>query len=183
MFSETEIIEGCKKGITEFQGIIYKKYAPMMMAICRRYSGNYEEARDLMHDGFLKVFLNIKNYRYEATLQTWISRIMINNILNSFRNKIKIERMGSKLVKEAEEVSDEILDDSYVKDYSIEEINTAIQQLTVGQRTVFNLYTFENFAHKEISNQLGITEGTSKSQLAKARISLREILTGKDKGI
>lgn len=179
VYSETEIIEGCRKNVPEFQKIVYEKYAPKMMAVCMRYTGNYEEARDLLHDGFIKVFTNFKSYRQESNLDSWISRVMINNTLNYIRTKLKKEKAERYYERETILENETLSDNSWLEEFSVEEISEAIMKLPVGKRTVINLYAFEDYSHKEIARELGISEGTSKSSLSRAKQTLRELLLKK----
>jgi RNA polymerase sigma factor (sigma-70 family) len=174
--NEAEIIEGCRKNNPEFQKIVYEKYAPKMMAICMRYSGNYEEARDLMHDGFIKVFMNFKSYRQESNLDSWITRIMINNTLSYIRTKIRKEKSEKNYKRENEIEASHSKVESWLEKFSLEEINEAIMKLPFAKRTVFNLYVIDDYSHKDIARELGISIGTSKSNLSRAKETLRDLL-------
>jgi RNA polymerase sigma-70 factor (ECF subfamily) len=176
IYTENEILEGCRNGNPALQKIVYEKYAPKMYSICLRYSRNREDARDLMHDGFIKVFSNFKSYRHESTLDAWITRVIINNILNQLRKK-NIELSHQKEYQlELRNEQEYVEDDNYLEKFTANDIKSAILMLPPGQRTVLNLYVFEDYSHKEIAKQTGISEGTSKSQLARARITLKQLL-------
>jgi RNA polymerase sigma factor (sigma-70 family) len=177
--TDAEIIEGCRKNVPLFQKIVYEKYAPKMMAVCMRYTGNYEEARDQLHDGFIKVFTNFKSYRQEANLDSWISRIMINNTLNYVREKLKKEKSAKYLKQETAFYNIPSSSDDLFHEFSVEDLNSAIMKLPLEKRTVFNLYVLEDYSHKEIAKELGISEGTSKSNLYRAKQILKEILLKK----
>jgi RNA polymerase sigma-70 factor (ECF subfamily) len=176
IYREDEILEGCRNENPACQKIVYEKYSPKMYSICLRYSGNREDARDLMQDGFIKVFMNFKSYRQDSTLDAWITRIIINNTLNQLRKKNKELINKKELQKEYKYDHAYVEDDSMLERFSEVEIRNAIMKLPVGQRTILNLFVFEDFSHKEIAKLTGITEGTSKSQLARAKVTLKELL-------
>ena len=176
MYNEAEIIEGCRKNIPEFQKIVYEKYAPKMIAICMRYIGNYEEARDLMHDGFIKVFMNFKSYRQESNLDSWITRVVINNTLSHIRKRLKTEKAEKFYEKEKVVENTDTSKDNWFEKFSTDDINTAILQLSLAKRAVFNLYVIEDYSHKDIAQQLGISIGTSKSHLSRAKETLKHLL-------
>jgi len=176
IYTELEILEGCRNGNPALQKIVYEKYAPKMYSICLRYTRNREDARDMMHDGFIKVFSNFKSYREESTLDAWITRVIINNILNELRKKnIELSHQKEYQIEMTNE-NEGNDDDTYLEKYTANDIKSAILKLPQGQRTVLNLYVFEDYSHKEIAKLAGISEGTSKSQLARARITLKELL-------
>jgi len=176
IYREEEILKGCRNGNPALQKVVYEKYAPKMYSICLRYTGNREDARDLMHDGFIKVFLNFKSYRQESTLEAWITRVIINNTLNQLRKKNKELRNQKDYLVELKNEYEYTEDDNYLEKFTANDIKSAILKLPQGQRTILNLYVFEDYSHKEIAKLTGISEGTSKSQLARARMTLKEIL-------
>lgn len=176
IYREDEILEGCRNGKAALQKIVYEKYAPKMFSICLRYTGNSEDARDMMHDGFIKVFSNFKSYRQESTLDAWITRVMINNTLNQLRKKNRDLGNQKEYLKEFEYENEYIEDDNYLEKFTANDIKSAILKLPQGQRTILNLFVFEDYSHKEIAGLTGISEGTSKSQLARARMTLKELL-------
>lgn len=142
-----------------------------MYAICLRYTKNTDDAQDMLQDGFMKVFLNLKNFRSEGSFEGWIRRIMVNTILEKFRKgkaiQFQEELDSAVMATESFDVLDNI---------SVEEIMSIVSQLAPGYRTVFNLYAVDGYTHKEIADELGISEGTSKSQLARARKIIQENL-------
>ena len=179
MYTEAVIVEGCRNNDPAFQKIVYEKYAPKMMTICMRYTGNYEEARDLLHDGFLKVFTNFNSYKQKSNLDSWISRVIINNVINNIRRKLKVEKAEKYFKKEFVLENTSSAEDSWMDNFSMEEIHEAILGLSFEKRTVFNLYIVDKFSHKEIARELGISEGASKVSLYKARQTLKELLMKK----
>lgn len=171
-----EIIEGCVKGDSKCQQIVYQKFYGKMLGACMRYSKDREEARDILQDGFLKVFTNIRSYTGTGSFEGWIRRVIINTALDYIRkNRKMIQYANSDYVEEnAEEIKEE--DDSEYLNISTEEIMKAVQQLPTAYRTVFNMFVVDGFSHQEIADQLGINIGTSKSNLSKAKVHLKNHL-------
>lgn len=152
--------------------MLYKKYAVLMLGVCLRYSKNKSEAEDVLQDGFIKVFSNIKKFRKEGSFEGWIKRIMINTALVNARNNIK-HYYHTDIAEIEQQISAE--DEEHIKEaISSKDLMKFIQVLPDGYRIVFNLFVFEKFSHKEISELLNISESTSKSQLSRARSLLRK---------
>ena len=148
------------------------------MAICDRYANNQDDALEIMNDGFLKVFKEMHNYKpayadVVGSFKGWVRKIMVYTAIDHFRKSQK-----HRVVSELDNVVFQIpsVNETALDKISYEEIIRAIQKLSPGYRTVLNLYIIEGFTHDEISKQLGISEGTSKSNLAKARKQLQKIL-------
>jgi RNA polymerase sigma-70 factor, ECF subfamily len=179
VYTEAVIVEGCRNNDPEFQKIVYEKYAPKMMTVCRRYTSNYEEARDLMHDGFLEVFTNFNSYKQKSNLDSWITRVIINNVIDNIRRKIKVEKAEKYFKKEYVLENTSTAEDSWMDNFTMEEIHEAILCLTFEKRTVFNLHIVDKFSHKEIARKLGISVGASKVCLYKAKQTLKELLLKK----
>ena len=177
--SEKELVLACKKGHRMAQKRVYELFSAKMLNVCRRYARSQDEARDLMHDGFIKVFLNIRDFRSEASLETWITRIMINNSISSIRKEVRkgIHVDVEKAPPQREEAFDFELESR--KPISARNVFDTLQELPLGYRTVISLYVLDNFTHKEIAAKLDISEGTSKSQLAKGRRLLSKLLKEK----
>ncbi|TAL60313.1 MAG: sigma-70 family RNA polymerase sigma factor [Bacteroidetes bacterium] len=176
-----EIIEGCVKGDSKCQQIIYQKFYGKMLGACMRYSKNREEAKDILQDGFIKVFINIKLYRGSGSFEGWIRKVIINTALDYIRkNKQLIQYADSDYVEENAEDPSATLgvtkeeDSSEYSNISMDEIMKAVQQLPAAYRTVFNLFVVDGFSHQEIATQLGINIGTSKSNLSKAKMNLKK---------
>lgn len=163
MLSEQELIDGCRKGQRTFQQALYDRYCRKMMVVCLRYSKATAEAEDILQEGFVKVFQAIRNFRQESKLETWITRIMVNTALNSHRKKMYLYPMVDveSIDMPEEEVS--------VSGIDFMQLLDMIQSLPQGCQIVFNLFAIEGYNHKEIAELLGISEGTSKSQYARAR--------------
>jgi RNA polymerase sigma factor (sigma-70 family) len=174
MLIDDSIIEGCVAGKRSAQSALYRKYAAVMLAICLRYAQNRDEAEDILQEAFLKIFHNIASYRKEGSFEGWMKRIMINHALNYYRRNRKLpflEDIGSINETEIMEKEDQSAMHAPV---SAEKLTALIQLLPPGYRMVFNMYVFEEYSHKEICEELGISESTSKTQLLKARRMLRK---------
>lgn len=152
-----------------------------MLGVCLRYSKDKDDALDILQDGFVKVFMNIKLYGGIGSFEGWVRRIIVNTAIDFFRKEKKsILNVNSDYVEaSAEEIMDEDENDNEYLNISTEEIMKAVQQLTPAYRTVFNLYVVDGFTHKEVAAQLGINEGTSKSNLSKAKMNLKKMLVNK----
>ncbi|MFC0774587.1 MULTISPECIES: RNA polymerase sigma factor [Terrimonas] len=182
MLSEQELeihIRGCTLNKRESQKKIYSSFYGYAMSICHRYTNHEEDATEILNDGFLKVFVEIYRFKpaYTDTVSSfkgWLRKIMIYTAIDHFRKNHK-HQMTSELNESYMHLpaTDE---DSFSK-IAYEEIINAIKRLTPGYRTVLNLFIIEGFSHEEIANQLGISVGTSKSNLAKARKQLQKILS------
>ena len=182
MNSEENIVRGCVKGDRLAQKTLFETYAPTMLGICMRYSNDKEEAEDILHDSFIKVYTNIKNFRFEGSLEGWIRKIVVNTSLYHVQTKLKFSyHLKFEDINESEILNHHDLQDESAsqENYSMDDLIRAIQKLPDGYRTVFNLYVFEKFKHKDIAEKLGINENTSKSQLHKARMMLQKILLNK----
>lgn len=167
-----ELLKEAKQGSAAAQKCLFDQFADQMMAICRRYVKNSEDAEELLLDGFCKFFRNISGFQYksDAAFFAWLKQIMINECLMFLRKKkvFTIVTDGT-----AEEI---MLEEEALDKLSANEIFNLIVQLPVGYRTVFNLYSIEGYTHAEIAGLLGIAEGTSKSQLSKAKTLLQKML-------
>jgi RNA polymerase sigma factor (sigma-70 family) len=163
MLSENELIEGCRKGNRASQKALYERYCRKMLVVCLRYSKTTAEAEDTLQEGFVKVFNGIKEFRQESKLETWITRIMVNTALNVQRRKLYLLPMV-----DVEEINLPDIELS-VSGIHFSQLLEMIQTLPHGCQIVFNLFAIEGFSHKEIAEKLGISEGTSKSQFARAK--------------
>jgi len=176
--SQQELIDGCLKGDSRSQHAIYKMYYGKMKAVCLRYASSTDEAKDMVQDGFIKVFSSLEKFEGNGSLEGWIRRIMVNLSIDQYRKKkhhVDLDLENSKhFVEESDEEEEE--QESTIYDFQPHHIVEAMQQLTPVYRTVFNLYVFENFSHQEISEKLGISLGTSKSNYAKAKKNMKKIL-------
>jgi RNA polymerase sigma factor (sigma-70 family) len=144
---------------------LYRRFAGKMYAVCLRYANNSNDAQDLLQEGFIKVYRNLHRFRAEGSFEGWIRRVFINSSIEQYRKK----SAHLATVSDREENTIEDTDISALDSMAEKDIIKLIQELSPGYRTVFNLYVVEGYSHKEIGEQLGISEGTSKSQLARAK--------------
>lgn len=174
-----EVIELCKKSDRRAQEQLFRHFYGKMLAVCLRYIQDRDSAQEVLQEGFIKVFDNIKGYDSKGSFEGWVRRIMANSAIDAIRKVRKDTRL-----------SDDVNDFRYIpeedeaEDWDItmlkaETAMEAIQRLSPAYRTVFNLYVLEEYTHREIAEKLGISEGTSKSNLAKAKMNLQQYLKQK----
>lgn len=171
-----QLITDCKKNDIKAQAQLYKLFAAKFFGVCLKYSANYAEAEDNLQDGFIIIFKKIDQFNFKGSFEGWAKRIMINNALQKYRGGVRFLEIVNEDI--AEEETLEIDDDNISLDYLI----SIIQELPERYRLVFNLYVLDGYSHKEIAEMLDITTGTTKSNLARARLILKEkidIHTGK----
>jgi RNA polymerase sigma factor (sigma-70 family) len=175
--NEHEIIKGCLKNDRASQKALYEQHYSKMLGVCLRYAKDKDEAKDILHEGFLKVFNNLKNFNGTGSFEGWIRRIMVNTSIDHLRkNKQNYLIVSTVYANEkASNTADEVEDDALIH-IDKEEILKAVQELTPAYRTVFNLFVIEEFTHREIAEMLDISEGTSKSNLSKAKFNLKKNL-------
>jgi len=175
-------VEGCSRNKRESQKVLYNSFYGYAMAICDRYASNQDDALEILNDGFLKIFREIHHYHpaYSDVISSfkgWMKKIMVYTAIDHFRKnqKHQIVTQLDNIVFQFEVVTEDAIDK-----LSYEEIIRAIQELSPGYRAVFNLFVLDGLSHEEIGNQLGISTGTSKSNLSKARQQLQKILFKKN---
>lgn len=171
-YTETQIIAGCAGGDRRFQQMLYNMFSGKMFSVCLRYANEYNSAQDLLQEGFVKVFRNIEKFRGEGSFEGWVRRIFVNTAIEHYRKQVNMYALHDSEVKYYEHYETNALET-----LKHEDILKMIQKLSDGYRTVFNLYIIEGYSHKEIGDMLGISEGTSKSQLARARYLLQKMIT------
>lgn len=171
IFSDADLIEGCMQGNRKMQYELYGQFAPKMYGVCLRYAGNAEEAEDILQEGFIKVFNKIESFRSEGSFEGWIRRIFVNTAIEHFRKKKFLQPITEYEENTVEGKYLSVLDSLAEKD-----IIHLVQQLSPGYRTVFNMYVVEGYTHKQIGEVLGISEGTSKSQLSRAKLILQDMV-------
>jgi RNA polymerase sigma-70 factor (ECF subfamily) len=135
-----------------------------MYAVCLRYSNNADDAQDLLQEGFIKIFKNLDRFRAEGSFEGWVRRVFVNTSIEHYRRKVNLTSTSEREEKLIEDGSFNAIDKLAEKD-----IIALVQGLSPGYRAVFNMYAIEGYSHKEIGTILGISEGTSKSQLARAK--------------
>lgn len=172
-----DVVKGCREQNPLSQKQLYQQFAGKMMGICVRYCQNVELAKDAMQEGFVKVFKHIDSFNGKSKVDTWMTRIMINTTLNQIKKHKRYD-----LIEDNESTSDFINNQHDVSPDSITALSHAelldmLHELPDGYRIVFNLYAVEGYNHREIGEQLGISEGTSKSQLNRARKQLQKLVT------
>ncbi len=162
-----EIIKDCQRDSIKAQEQLYRLLAPKLFSVCLKYSRNYEDAQDNLQDGFLIIFKKIAQFQFKGSFEGWAKRVMVNNVLQRYRTEGIFEIVS-------ENVPDEPEVELESDDISMEFLVSIIQALPDRYRMVFNLYVIDGYSHKEIAEMLGITDGTSKSNLARARMILKE---------
>jgi len=176
--SVIHIVHGCAKADRESQKAFYKMFYGFSMAICMRYCNAKDDAMEVVNDGFIKIYRELHNFKpaydnYETSLKGWMKSIMVNTAIDHFRKNNKKHFLV--------EINDDHLETIDIQETSIDkltfkEIMDIVQRLSPGYRTVFNLYVIDGFKHEEIAQQLNITVGTSKSNLAKAKMNIQKML-------
>jgi len=164
---EAEIIALAVENNRHAQQKIYAKYAPKMLSVCRQYIKDLHHAEDLMITAFMKVFAHLKNFEHKGSFEGWIRRIMVNECISYIRAQKKVSFLDDEYYQE----------DSFnniESNLNVDDIQALIDSLPDGYKMIFNLYAIEGYKHQEIGVMLGISEGTSKSQLCHARKMLQE---------
>jgi len=176
-----ELISGCVKGERKAQQQVYEMFYGKMMGVCLRYTKDADVAKDVLQDGFIKVYSKIKNYNGEGSFEGWVRRIIVNTAIDFFRkNKSSATTLGSEYVDEAGEmIEEEENEESIFSSIKTSDVLEEIQRLSPAYQMVFNLYVVEGFSHKEIAEKVDISVGTSKSNLAKAKMNLKKALSKK----
>lgn len=177
--TDEELLKGCLRKDRKYQELLYRRYARKMYAICQAYARDKEVAQDILQDGFVKVFTKINTFNPENSLEGWVRRIMTNTAIDYFRQNKKLDRF----IELEEQHSEETSDDAVNKKINVDEILYYLDRLPDGARMIFNLYAIEGYSHKEIAQQLNISEGTSKSQFSRARSLIKNYLTGLQGGV
>jgi len=166
-----DVLEGCWRKDRAAQKELYRQFYGYAMSICLRYCDSEDEAIEVANDAFLKVFLNINRYDPQLPFKPWFRRILINTAINHIKQKQKL-KIGTLMdteynIPDTEEILARL---------GFQELMKLVRSLSTAYRTVFNLYVLDGFTHEEISQQLGISVGTSKSNLSKARERLRQMI-------
>lgn len=162
-----ELIHKCKKGDRHAQEQLYRQFSGILFGICLKYSRNKTEAQDNLHDSFMTVFEKIGQFKAKGSFEGWLKRIAVNTVLQKYRKEEHLNVVS-------ENVEEETTVDSGYVNVPLETLLQYIQELPNKYRLTFNLYVLDGYTHKEISTLLGTSTGTSKSNLARARIILKE---------
>lgn len=175
-YTEEELIQSCINNEEWACKHVYENTYNQLLGVSIRYTSSQDAAIDILHDSFVKIFRNMHKYEAGTSLLSWMRRIVVNTSIDHYRRE---------KIRYTEEINDSRLGDHAAEnlslsEFSLEEIVKAIKQLSPTYRTVFNLFVIEGYSHKEIADQLGITESTSRSNLAKARINLQKLIVLKE---
>ena len=162
-----ELIQNCKKGDRKAQELLYRAYAKTLFGICLKYSNSKSNAEDNLHDSFMTIYQKIGQYQGKGSFEGWMKRITVNTVLQKYRKEEFLNVVS-------DNTEEEITIDNAYSDISLQSLLGYIQELPNKYRATFNLYVLDGFSHKEISELLGTSIGTSKSNLARARTLLKE---------
>ncbi len=173
-----EAIKGCIENDRKSQEWLHKRYYAVMLPICLRYTKNVDQAEDILQKSFIKIFKNIGRYEFKGSFEGWMKRIVVNTAIDFHRSrKGDFLLLPEEMSMEDFDQEDEGLDDETKNyPYTPKQVMEAIQELTPAYKAVFNLYVIEEYTHQEIADMLGVSIGTSKSNLLKAKARLRKIL-------
>ncbi|MFM6983601.1 MAG: RNA polymerase sigma factor [Chitinophagaceae bacterium] len=178
MFSDIEILQGCKRQERQFQEHLYKQYAPKMFGICLRYAPDRDVANDIFQEGFIRVFQNIHQFKGESALSSWMYRVFVTTAINYIQRTLKgrFEVSMNEALLEKEDQMDESERDHWLNHVTRDEALLMVQELPEKYRLIINLYAIDKMSHHEISVLLGISETSSRSQLSRARKLLSDKL-------
>ncbi len=174
MSSEEELVQQCIKKDREAQKMLFEKYGSKMMGICLRYTSNHEDAKDILQDGFVKVFTQLEKFEFKSTLQTWMSRIFTNLAINrvtrgiSKYTHVDIDEQSTLAYEETNEELDTW------GGLTPQQVMVFVRELPEIYRLVLNMYAIDGYSHQQIADQLDISVGSSKSRLSRARVLLKE---------
>ena len=170
--TEKDLVEGCIADERKYQEMLDRKYADKMFTVCLTYSDDEDDACDILQEGFIKIFRNLHKFNFEGSFEGWVRRIIVNSALEHYRKRVRKEENQSVyetyIEPQVEGVLDKINSDELIK---------LVNKLPSKAAMVLKLYAIEGYAHKEIAEQLGVTVGTSKSQLNRARSLLKESMS------
>lgn len=169
---DTSLVIECVKGDSRAQRMLFERFSKKMLGVCMRYAKSTEQAEDVLQDGFIKVFSKLNDFKHDGSLEGWIRRIMVNTSLDQIRKENKL--LGNMSL---DNVDYKLQDNAFVlENLAAKDLMKMVQSMPVGYKVVFNMFAIEGYSHKEISEHLGISENTSKSQYSRARAYLRERL-------
>ena len=169
-----QLIEQCKAQDRKAQEKLYKLFSNKLYSICLKYSRNATEAEDNLHDSFMTIFEKINGYSYKGSFEGWIKRITVNTVLQKYRKQGTFDSLPYNLEEDINVSTEQ------QEEYSLDYLLGIIQSLPDRYRLTFNLYVLNKYSHKEIATMLDISEGTSKSNLARAKMALRNKIEGRD---
>lgn len=174
-----DIIEGCIRGERASQKALFEEFYGSMLGICMRYTKDKDRAQEVVQEGFIKVFDKLAEFDFTGSFSGWMRRIMVNTSIDAIRKRQRSAVLTDEdfILEAGSFYEQEDDNDEYLTKLKAKEALEAVQRLSPAYQTVFNLYVIENYSHAEIAQILGITEGSSKSNLAKAKMNLRKMLT------
>jgi len=172
VLTDQELVQLCINNDAAAQKILFELYAPMLLGVSFRYANSEAETQEILQIGFIKIFSNLSKFRFESSLSTWLTRIMINTALNFLRANQKVKWEAN--IETINENNDYVVEQLHRIDLKV--LMDCIQQLPTGYRIVLNMFAIEGFSHKEIAEELNITESTSRSQFARAKVLLEKKL-------
>lgn len=164
---QNQLIKNCKKKLPKAQAELYTHYSSVLFSVCLKYAPNYTEAEDILQDAFITIFDKIGQYKNKGSLEGWLKRIVINTALQRYRKPGILNLVNEESIKDVEIEIDE-------EEIPLDFLLQIIQELPNRYRMVFNLYVMDGHSHKEIATLLNISQGTSKSNLARARVILKD---------
>jgi len=176
-YTDDELLKGCINNDRVYQQKFYQRFYGKMMSLCSRYTNNREDAMELLNSGFMKVFLNVKSFKSDGSLEGWIRKIIFNHILENHRGNIRYKEIMTYPDKDFDTVENK----DVVSDLQAGDIIRMIGLLPPSSRMVFNLFAIEGYSHDEISKLLKISTGTSKWHVAFAREKLKKMILEEDK--
>lgn len=172
-----QILKGCRAGKAKYQKMFYEHFYGKMMSVCMRYAKDQDEARDILHEGYIKVFKYLNSYKETGSLEGWVRRIMVNTAITHYHKHKKHYQQAS-IENDFYEIPCTVGEaEMAVEKMAYEDVLRLVRKLPFKYRTVFNMYVIEGYNHREIGEMLNISEGTSKSNLARARKSLQAMVT------
>lgn len=174
-----EIIKGCTKGNRGDQEKLFRLFYGKMLAVCMRYTCDQDSAQEVVQEGFIKIFDKLEEFDFKGSFEGWVRRIMVNASIDATRKLKRSPIRTDQTYMFVEDTDENNFDYEQLTKLKAEFALQAIQELSPAYKVVFNLYVIENYTHKEIAEILGISEGTSKSNLAKAKMKLKKILKQK----
>lgn len=166
---DNALVQKCIEGDPRAQRMLFEKFAPKMLGVCIRYTKDVEQAEDVLQDGFVKIFTKLDHYNGVGSLEGWVRRIMVNTALDQIRRNLKhqddvaLDQVEFRLEKDGH-ILESLMEEDLLK---------LISEMPVGYKTVFNMFAIEGYSHKEIADEMGISENTSKSQYSRARSFLK----------
>lgn len=171
-----EWVRACREGSARYQRKLFKHFYSTAMQVCMRYAGNSDEASDMLNEGFLRVFSNLDKYENTGSFEAWLKRVVCNAALDYRRRFVKkVDFVNIDEMPDTQQIADDAVDDAVAR-ISSQELVELIQQLPPVTRTVFNLFVFEGFSHRDISQELNISENTSAWHVNSARTKLKDAI-------